>query len=255
MEFCGGPRIIHKSSDFEKTQFDKECPDCSETSEPPVCGIRQDGEGYRLRTFRNKCELTKHNCVKGTHFFVTEFYLCNDDKPAAYDNDVTQKEGPAKEAQTIEKLKKIKPLVIVSGSMIDKNNINESIDNFFASTHLVNMPLKQQFLNESTRKVFASILGPRVIFTPWTTKPKNVSTDYLHMPLVKTCFHKCPTKCPDTYAPVCGVPGANTNYPSVVFKNHCFMDVAQCKIVTEELSSSVHTAGETEPVEVPFETS
>lgn len=195
MEFCGGPKIIHKSNDFDKKQVIKECPDCSQAFDPPVCGIREDGDGFRARKFRNECELTKYNCKKGTQFTVTDSFICNDKKPETTDNEVTEKEEeePVTNPIKIEELKKNKPLVIIDGSMIDKNNINESINNFFASTHVMNIRLKQQNMNESTRRTFIPIFGPRVVFKPWSRPPQNVNEDYMHSPLLGTCFHTCPT--------------------------------------------------------------
>lgn len=54
------------------------------TDDVLACGLRQDGEGFRIRIFRNKCELWEHNCKNHVNFTITNFYICNDlELPAA----------------------------------------------------------------------------------------------------------------------------------------------------------------------------
>lgn len=50
-------------------------------------------------------------------------------------------------------------------------------------------------------------------------------------------------KCPNTYAPVCGVPGMKAREPSLMFQNHCYMDVAQCKMNYEDIGPTAVSSG------------
>ncbi|XP_039763071.1 uncharacterized protein LOC120635925 [Pararge aegeria] len=132
-------------------------------------------------------------------------------------------------------------LVVVNSKMFGHyDNINDSIDTFFAASHVFDLPLKEVPLN--TRRKLLKYAGPVQVFVPWISKPENISNDTFCRPTLSSCYHKCPFKCPDTYAPVCGVPGVVAREPSLMFQNHCFMDVAQCKMFWENKSSTSHSS-------------
>ncbi|XP_037868213.2 uncharacterized protein LOC119628782 [Bombyx mori] len=84
--------------------------------------------------------------------------------------------------------------------------------------------------------------GPVKVFEPWVKIPKNISEDYYHYPTLASCYHRCPSKCPDTYAPVCGVAGVVAREPALMFQNHCYMDVAQCKMKWENKSPTASSS-------------
>ncbi|KAJ0176462.1 hypothetical protein K1T71_007641 [Dendrolimus kikuchii] len=247
--------------------------DCSETNlGKKVCGIRDNGNGYQIRLFENNCELFRYNCENKKQFEITDTFICNG---LVIDNKITTKNvninaitmpdikanGEKTEseinlktnynihvesAKSIRKNRepfdpisrmKLKNIIIVDTPLNTNVDIKDTIDNFFAATHVFDLPLKEidNELNE-TRRMHLKIAGPVKVFKPWITIPKNISEDYNHAPTLSSCFHKCPTKCPETYAPVCGRPGIVAREPTLVFKNHCFMDYAQCKMRWENKS-------------------
>ncbi|XP_050350698.1 uncharacterized protein LOC126773672 isoform X2 [Nymphalis io] len=200
-----------------------------------VCGIRQDGVGYRIKLFKSKCELVKHNCENDQKYNETDLFICKQSdniiKDVHNDNFTIEKYNESKD----------KHLVVVNGNMLGLGDINDTIDTFFAASHVFDLPLKEiQPFN--TRRMHLKYAGPAKVFVPWIVKPKNISSDTFHRPTLSSCYHKCPIKCPETYAPVCGVPGIVAREPALMFQNHCFMDVAQCKMFWEGKSSTSHSS-------------
>ncbi|KAL0838623.1 hypothetical protein ABMA28_016708 [Loxostege sticticalis] len=162
--------------------------DCSYPSDAGlVCGIRRDGEGFRVRLFENKCQLIMFNCRSDTNFTITDLYLC-DGVDLVRDTETISRRFNVKN-------KFFKPMFVVDASMFNFGNINESIENFFAATHLLNMPLVevQNSMNDSGRRMILKIFGPQVVYKPFTEIPKNISEDHYHKPTLRSCYHKCPT--------------------------------------------------------------
>ncbi|KAJ8731193.1 hypothetical protein PYW07_004357 [Mythimna separata] len=223
----------HSTTDpenIEHVQFINNCCNCTDSG-GLVCGIRPDGEGFKIRIFKNECQLKRYNCDNDElQFTATDFFICSSSDSEEEMSDEEESTVIPEENEPYDPLK-TKNLVVVR-SMLDPRNVNKSISNFFAATHHFDLRLKniQSKLNESTRRRIIKIYGPVKVFEPWTNIPKNISEDYWHEPTLNSCYHKCPTKCPDVYAPVCGVPGIAAREPRVTFQNHCFMDVAQCKL-------------------------
>ncbi|KPJ10159.1 hypothetical protein RR48_04982 [Papilio machaon] len=222
----------HKGKTDECTKIN-----CTLTNkEKRICGLKKYGAAYKVRIFKNECELKKHNCDTKSEFVETDLFICNsllsNDSTSSNDNPIKSNEEPKDII--------LNNIVVIDGNMLGyKNNINDTIETFFAATHVLDMPMREispDFVNEITRRRQIKIAGPIKVFQPWTTIPSNITDDYLHSPTLSSCFHKCPTKCPDTYAPVCGVPGIVAREPSLMFQNHCFMDVAQCKMRWEDKS-------------------
>uniref|UniRef100_A0A2A4JGL7 Kazal-like domain-containing protein n=1 Tax=Heliothis virescens TaxID=7102 RepID=A0A2A4JGL7_HELVI len=234
MDHCSEPTY---TSDIEHVDSTDACPNCVNVTEQPVCGIRRYGEGFRVRTFDNKCQLRKHNCDYDLNFTIAEYFICLYNPENEEINDTEEiNDGEvevAPEQTKPEKVQKTNNVVVVHGSGFDARNINQSIAKFFAATHRSQLRLKEvhSMLNESARKMLLRIFGPAKVFTPFIVIPKNISEDYWHIPTLSSCFHKCPTKCPDTYAPVCGSPGTDVRDPALMFQNHCYMDAAQCKTI------------------------
>ncbi|CAH0398213.1 unnamed protein product [Chilo suppressalis] len=210
--------------------------DCSYPSDAKrICAMRQEGDGFRVRLFSNKCHLIKYNCVNALNFTQTEFVLCDG---------VNITEAPYLKT-TGSRERKIPNLFIVDANMYNfNNNVNDTIDNFFAATHIFNLPVDElnKHVNETARRMLLNVFGPQVIFKPWTIIPKNITEDRMHEPTLGSCFHRCPKKCPNTYAPVCGQPGVIALEPSLMFKNHCFMDAAQCKMRWEDKSPTAESS-------------
>ncbi|XP_045448184.1 uncharacterized protein LOC123656559 [Melitaea cinxia] len=195
-----------------------------------VCGIRQDGVGFRIRLFDNKCELLKYNCENIEKYDETDIFICKQSNN--FDKDGNNEFSD----------KNVTNLVVVNTNMLGQyDNINDTIDSFFAASHVFDLPMKE-VEPFNTRRKLLKYAGPVKVFVPWIVKPKNISNDTFHRPTLSSCYHKCPTKCPDTYAPVCGVPGIVAREPSLMFQNHCFMDVAQCKMFWEDKSSTAHSS-------------
>ncbi|CAK1602555.1 unnamed protein product [Parnassius mnemosyne] len=193
-----------------------------------ICGLKQDGAGYKVRLFNNKCEFIKHNCDENKKFVETDLYICESVFTNASINDKTNDIEPKDIVFNTNK-----NLVIVKPNILDyKNDINDTIETFFATTHVLDLPMREldpNLVNEITRRRLINFAGPVKVYEPRITIPTNVSEDHMHYPTLSSCYHKCPTKCPDIYAPVCGSMGDNAREPSIMFRNHCFMDVAQCK--------------------------
>ncbi|XP_052753228.1 uncharacterized protein LOC113516413 [Galleria mellonella] len=206
-----------------------------------VCGIRQVDNGFKVRLFRNKCAMQKYNCEKKLQFVVTDSYICNGLNITNDTVSMVPTSGEEDKNSVKDNLKQDN-LFIIDGSLFNYNNdINNTIDNFFAATHVFDLPVKEvpsNDLNANTRRLILNRFGPQKVFKPWITIPKNISEDHYHRPTLSSCYHKCPKKCPETYAPVCGVPGIVAREPSLMFQNHCFMDIAQCKMYWEDKSDT-----------------
>ncbi|XP_053609923.1 uncharacterized protein LOC128674938 [Plodia interpunctella] len=221
----------------KKEELNPNCSDysCQETQDLNyTCALRKDGNGFRIRLFKNICQLQKYNCQNNADFAKTDDYLCNDVELTEFDNEIDVPTTPV--VQTVQK-----NLVIVDGWYLNHNgNINETIENFFAATHVLDLPVREIPGGEvgGARRMLLSKFGPQKVFQPWIQVPKNRTDDPQYKPTLSSCYHKCPTKCPDTYAPVCGMPGNVAREPSLMFQNHCFMDVAQCKMFWEDKSST-----------------
>ncbi|XP_014364941.2 uncharacterized protein LOC106716029 [Papilio machaon] len=222
---------VHKGKTDECTKIN-----CTLTNKEKICGLKKHGAGYKVRIFKNECELKKHNCDTKSEFVETDLFICNS---LSSNVSTTSNENTIKSNEEPKDII-LNNIVVIDGNMLGyKNNINDTIETFFAATHVLDMPMREvspDFVNEITRRRQIKIAGPIKVFQPWTTIPSNITDDYLHSPTLSSCFHKCPTKCPDTYAPVCGVPGIVAREPSLMFQNHCFMDVAQCKMRWEDKS-------------------
>ncbi|CAK1551268.1 unnamed protein product [Leptosia nina] len=237
MEYCtrafsnttNNERLIEDFKTIEDSMIEKNnCRhNCDEQKIDEVCGIREDGDGYRIKEFTNKCEMANHNCENNAQYIKTDLFIC---KSAIENTDVNNQ------------IDTIRNLVVVSGGMLGRSdNFNESIDNFFAGTHVFDLPVKEMDPHNTRRRLIKNA-GPVKIFVPLIVIPKEKQNDTWHQPTLSTCYHKCPTKCPDTYAPVCGVAGIMAREPALMFKNHCFMDVAQCKMFWENKSSTSHSS-------------
>ncbi|XP_038220570.1 uncharacterized protein LOC119838623 [Zerene cesonia] len=250
MEYCrevfyndnSSKKGVEKMNSNGTTNIENNCifDDCKNTNDKEVCGIRQDGPGYRIRLFRNICELSKENCKENTNFIQTDLFIC---KSAFNESETTERNVFNVINRNIaDQINAIKNLVIINGAMLGENtDINDTIDNFFAATHVFDLPMKE--MNPlNTRRRLIKNAGPIKIFVPLIDIPKEKKNDTYHQPTLSSCYHKCPTKCPDTYAPVCGVPGIVAREPALMFKNHCFMDVAQCKMFWENKSSTSHSS-------------
>ncbi|VVD01435.1 unnamed protein product [Leptidea sinapis] len=205
---------------------------CNNNENNEVCGITEDGEGYRVRLFYNKCELDKYNCNNINFFTQTDHFICSPTNHTNNLNDSTKKYNEIIDGyddDIVQQIAKFKNLVVVkSGFLNGNNNVNDTIDNFFAATHVFDLPVEE--VNAPERRMLIKHAGPIHVFKPWIEIPKKKYNDTIHRPTLSTCYHKCPFKCPDTYAPVCGVPGIVAREPSLMFQNHCFMDVAQSYI-------------------------
>lgn len=207
-------------------------------NEENICAIKRHGDGYKIGLFTNRCELLIHNCEENDTFAETDSFICKDIfSNMTHESD--KKLNTAKAGRETSVDDAIDNLVIVDTDMLGSENVNESIETFFAATHVLDLPMREvnpDLVSDITRRRLIKVMGPVKVFQPWTTIPSNITDDYMHSPTLSSCYHKCPTKCPDTYAPVCGVPGIVAREPSLMFKNHCFMDVAQCKMRWEDKS-------------------
>ncbi|XP_041979619.1 uncharacterized protein LOC121733427 [Aricia agestis] len=212
---------------------------CEGNHTTPLCAIRKDGEGFRVRWFENKCELVEYNCRNPAKFVETDKYVCENANIGVSD---ARSKPNDKENLTDFKIhndkvnykeNNITNLVIVKAKF-NEDNINDTIDKFFATTHIYDVPLQEVH----TRRKWIKNAGPINVFIPMKIIPKNLTDDYEHIPLMRTCLHKCPTSCPSVYAPVCGQTSYDTRSPTLMFQNHCFMDVASCRMYWEDKGSS-----------------
>lgn len=112
------------------------------------------------------------------------------------------KDSDDSKTQTIEKehvnndIISNKNLFIINGLPRNLRNINETIDNFFAATHVFDLPVEEipgRSMTEQTRKMILERFGPQKVFKPWINIPKNRSSDHWHEPTLSSCYHKCPT--------------------------------------------------------------
>lgn len=192
----------HCTAESIKSDQFNTCAECTESGDR-VCGIRPEGEGFKIRIFANECRLKRYNCEEGheeLQFTVTDYFICSND-PSLEEKDGDKEILEEEDSPVTTKVNetnsptKTKNLVIVDGSMLDRRNINDSIRNFFAATHVLDLPMRdiQPMLNESTRKRLIHIFGPVTVFRPWVKIPKNISDDYLHKPTLGSCYHTCPT--------------------------------------------------------------
>lgn len=204
--------------------FDYEC--LGTAFKDTVCGIVKNGSSFRIRLFKNYCELIQYNCINEAQFIVTDLFICNDlvidnklinnstngsvmpkynhesnlrdneNKMALETKDKTQNtELKRKNVESIENITKIKNIIIVDAPLLNtKDGINETINNFFEATHIFDLPLKdvENEFNE-TRRMQLKKAGPLKVFKPWITIPENISEDYNHAPTLSSCFHRCPT--------------------------------------------------------------
>lgn len=195
-------KSTQKSESNEHVQFVKTCIDCKDEGDP-VCGIRQYGEGFKIRIFENECQLNRYNCEWDMHFTVTDYFICSNDPNSEEEEEINDEEevNDKEEFPTTLPVNgpnnpiKTKNLVVVDGSMLDPQNINQSIRHFFAATHVLDLPMKdiRPMFNESTRRRVVQVFGPIKVYTPWIHIPKNISDDDYHQPTLSSCYHKCPT--------------------------------------------------------------
>ncbi|KOB76288.1 Uncharacterized protein OBRU01_05941 [Operophtera brumata] len=165
--------------------------DCTyPTDAKEVCGIRKDGEGFIIKLFEDKCKLWKHNCENKVTFTESEIHICD---VLIQDNSNTQSLDSDMNFSRAENQIN-KSIIVVDSSMINFNNFNESIENFFAATHVFDLPIKEvyQDVNETSRRMLVNVFGPSKVFKPWITIPKNISEDFYHQPTLSSCYHKCP---------------------------------------------------------------
>ncbi|CAH1638363.1 unnamed protein product [Spodoptera littoralis] len=194
--------------------FVKACPDCSDIPRDPVCGIHPDGEGFRVRSFNNECDLKKYNCEVKENFTITDYFICSNNPNAEANETNNNKErfqnmfkkhkDSANEPTKDDKLptmieenntNKFKNIVVLHGPSSLAENINKTFADFFALTHTYDIPLQSLNLsfNDTTRRKIIRNLGPVKVFKPQFTKPKIVKEDWWHLPTLQTCYHKCPT--------------------------------------------------------------
>ncbi|XP_045518270.1 uncharacterized protein LOC123710441 isoform X3 [Pieris brassicae] len=236
MEYCSNPLPNNSLNELHIKQLNDDNLKCDVNlicNNTEICAIAEEGEGYRVKRFPNRCELHKHNCKTNEKYTETEPFICE----SALSMDKQIRDINNREIQ----INDIKNLVIINGGMLGTDNVNESIDSFFAATHVFDLPVKEMDPYNTRRRLIKNA-GPVKIFVPLIVIPKEKKNDTSHRPTLSTCYHTCPTKCPDTYAPVCGVAGIMAREPALMFKNHCFMDVAQCKMFWENKSSTSHSS-------------
>ncbi|KAM3965280.1 uncharacterized protein ACR2FA_000665 [Aphomia sociella] len=250
---------INVSKDDNKIEFCANL-DCIEESKDNTCGIRVFGDGFQLRLFVNVCELLKYGCQVEDEkaYGLINIEYCQHALNNTNTNEIILNNKKILEDNEIKSNTKANCLehdcspeknstyFIIDGSLINYNNdINNTIDNFFAATHVFDLPVKEvppNDLNTNTRRMLLNRFGPQKVFKPWITIPKNISDDHYHKPTLSSCYHTCPKKCPETYAPVCGVPGIVAREPTLMFQNHCFMDIAQCKMFWEDKSDTAQSS-------------
>lgn len=87
-----------------------------------------------------------------------------------------------------------KNFVIIRASLSDLQKINRTANNFFAATHVFDLPVRNIYpnLTDATRRRLIHIFGPQKVFVPWMTIPENVKDDYYHQPTLSSCLHRCP---------------------------------------------------------------
>lgn len=162
------------------------CPtQCPPSPDPSnrVCAWAQHGAGFKIRLFNNKCALLKFNCDNKLKFDVTDRKLCNDIELT----DETEKVERSKLVNG-----KTKPLIVVDLSMFNLNGkINDTVDNFFAATHINDVPLAR-LLPEDTRRMRLRTAAANVVFKPLIDIPKNINETEMNRPTMSTCFHTCP---------------------------------------------------------------
>ncbi|XP_063535953.1 uncharacterized protein LOC134745796 [Cydia strobilella] len=233
-----------------------------------ICAIRTEAERFIIRLFNDTCHMQQYNCEKQVNFSVTDDFLC------ARDNDFTEIDGSEEdiltfddvieevenntqlleeaeqaedsETTTLDNEKRYKveisdeenslPRNLVVSTFNINDNINHTVNKFFAASHTTGIHL-EELENENTRRMQVQYTGPINVFAPRMFRPANYTPIddlpdeeyYDYQPLVKYCFHRCPKKCPDFYRPVCGGRIDNKKQtPFLFYKNHCYMDKAKC---------------------------
>lgn len=155
-----------------------------------VCGIRKDGVGYRVRFFRSKCEMMKHNCEEDLQFTETDSFICESDSIS--NEDQLSNKNILNDKKVIKNIDNVTNLVVVNSNFLGNySDINDTVDTFFAASHVFDLPMKEVFpLN--TRRRLLKYAGPIKVFVPWIVKPENISNDSLSIPTLSSCYHKCP---------------------------------------------------------------
>ncbi|KAJ2949294.1 hypothetical protein O0L34_g6243 [Tuta absoluta] len=224
---CNGLDLPKETSKIDCSKI------CTAQRSETICGIREQGKGFKVRLFANECEMMIYNCENKLTFNQTDDLACGG---LVLPQKLTTK------PRTPQRRKNI---IVVDANMFDNTgDINQTIDNFFSGTRMFDMPVQDvsHSINATTRRVLINLFGPVVVFKPWVHIPKKRKNDTWHLPLINSCYHKCPTTCPDVYAPVCGSPGTVAREPNVMFQNHCMMDAAQCKMKWEDASPTAITS-------------
>lgn len=125
MEYC------EETFSIKTTEVSSHCLQDCEPDSQTICGIREDNAGFRVKLFESQCDMMQYNCRKKVNFSATDDYVCNNDESRTEAN---------------ESKKSNNTLIIVDASLFYNGNVNHTIDNFFAATHLVNMPLQVVYL-------------------------------------------------------------------------------------------------------------
>ncbi|XP_063383471.1 uncharacterized protein LOC134669773 [Cydia fagiglandana] len=234
------------------------------SDEKVICAIRTEAERFIIRSFNDTCHMLQHNCEKQVNFSVTDDFLCardNDLQDGSKEdilpfNDVIEKVENTQLSEEVEHAEDLEttldsekrykvekpdeedllPRNLVVSTFNINDNINQTVDRFFAASHTTGIQL-EKIENEDTRRMQVKYTGPINIFAPRMFRPANYTginslpdEEYFeYQPLVKYCFHKCPKKCPDFYRPVCGGRiDSKKQTPFLFYKNHCYMDRAKC---------------------------
>lgn len=159
--------------------------ECIDKMLSATCGIRKDGAGFRIRNFESECDIDKYNCENDVEFTKIDNYIC--------DNDIGKQhgEGRVENDKITKSMGNNTNLVVVNGGIIgDIDNINDTIDTFFAASHVFDLPVKDV---TPTRRRRIKIAGPIKVFVPWIVKPDVISNDTYSIPTLSSCYHRCPT--------------------------------------------------------------
>lgn len=160
---------------------------CRIDDKDEVCGIRDDGDGYKIRLFENKCEMNKYNCENDIQFTLTDNFICNASLSLSYDDNRNETIDVKYTGENVTNL------VVVNTNMFgDYDDLNDTIDTFFAASHVFDLPVKE-FRPLDTRRKWLKYAGPVNVFVPVIKKPQNVSNETFYIPTLSSCYHKCPT--------------------------------------------------------------
>lgn len=163
-----------------------------------ICAIKKETTGYRVRHFLNECYLDKYNCALKNKFTKTDNYMCKNINIITKDDNAQNRSNSFEEDILRNASDKFRNLIIVNSSFLNyHDNINDTIDEFFAATHFYNFPLQdvtneEQSLDDTRRRMRINILRPIKIFKPYVYIPNEIKDDYDHLPLLSSCMHKCP---------------------------------------------------------------